>query len=354
MKHMALFAGIGGFMKAAEELGYENAWANEIVPRCCQTLRNNFKNTEIIEKSISTISDVDLKSVTEGVDLLTAGFPCQSFSQAGSFKAFEDDRGKLFFDIPRIILLMKEPPKIVLLENVAHLKLFDNGSLLKVVLNEMRFAGYWVSEKNAQILNSAEFGGTPQRRERLFIVCAHKKYFDNNNFDFKSLKKMISPRLFDIIDRSVYAGDSYYLSNESKYFKMIDELAAAEGKERLYQIRRVVARACPPGYCPTLTANMGDGGHNVPFVFDNFGLRRLTEDECMEMQGFKSEEWQFPDGVLAKDILRMTGNAVNVTVVKNIMKQIAFQFFSREEAKGNDKQTTMAIPTQQRGHRPRL
>ncbi|MBL71089.1 MAG: DNA (cytosine-5-)-methyltransferase, partial [Rhodobiaceae bacterium] len=313
MKHVALFAGIGGFMYAAKMAGIENVWANELDDKCCETLELNFPDTQISRKSVAKLDTKDIHEIPDGIDLMTAGFPCQSFSQAGgSFKAFDDPRGKLFFDIPRVIGLMKAPPKVVLLENVPNLKIFDKGSLLRTVITEMKFAGYWVREQHAQILNSAEYGSTPQRRERLFVVCAHKKYFKHNPFDFSLITKQPRPPLFDFIDRKKMPGDGYYLSTENKYFKMIDKIASKEGRDRLFQIRRVAARACPPGICPTLTANMGDGGHNVPFVYDDFGLRRLTEDECLRMQGFDVSQMQFPDHLFAKDVLKMAGNAVSV------------------------------------------
>ena len=328
MKHMALFSGIGGFMYATERQGIDTVWANEFDQKCCDTLTLNFPETTICRKSISEITSDDLSNVQEGIDLLTAGFPCQPFSSAGgTFAAFEDERGQLFFDIPRIISLMSEPPKIVLLENVPNLKVFDKGALLKTILNSMRFAGYWVSEKNCVILDSSKFGATPQRRERLFIVCAHKNYFKSNPFDFSTLSLPKRPKLFEIIDRNIMPGEEYYLSPENKYFKMINALANESGRDRLYQIRRVIARACPKDICPTLTANMGGGGHNVPFVFDKFGLRRLTESECLKLQGFKPSDMQFPENVVSSDVRKMVGNAVCVGVIENILNEVLKAFF---------------------------
>ena len=108
---------------------------------------------------------------------------------------------------------------------------------------------------------------------------------------------------------------------------MINQLAQRHDRNRLFQIRRVQARACSPGVCPTLTANMGGGGHNVPFVFDKFGLRRLTESECLRMQGFDDTKVKFPDHVLSKDLYKMVGNAVSVNTVATIIEQIKTQLF---------------------------
>ncbi|MDB0009102.1 DNA (cytosine-5-)-methyltransferase, partial [Luminiphilus sp.] len=270
-------------------------------------------------KSISEIVAADLESLPE-IDLLTAGFPCQSFSQAkGEVAGFNDERGQLFFDIPRVIALMPTPPKVVLLENVPTLKTLDQGAMLSTVINEMRFAGYWVHERNAQVLNSSEYGATPQRRERLFIVCVHESHARRNNFEFTKLQKKSAPNLFDVIDRSADAPPEIYLSKENKYFKMMNALAFSKGKDRLFQIRQVEARAIRENACPTLTANMGLGGHNVPFVFDDKGLRRLTVEECMTLQGFNPESFLIPKKTKDNAMLQMIGNAVSVGTVQNII-----------------------------------
>lgn len=324
-------------MYAAKNLGMSNVWANELDLNCCGTLEKNFPETEISNKSISDLDFGDLASLPSNIDLLTAGFPCQSFSQAGGeFKAFDDPRGKLFFDIPRVIKLMPSPPKVVLLENVPNIKIFDKGSLLRTVLTEMKFSGYWVQERHAQILSSAEYGGTPQNRERLFIVCVHKKFMKSNPFNFENIKKTAKPNLFEFLDRGMAVQDEYYLPPDSKYHKLISSLAAKHGRERLFQIRRVEARACPENTCPTLTANMGDGGHNVPFLFDKKGLRRLTEDECLSLQGFSPAEVAVPDGLHKKALLKMAGNAVSVGTVQSIMGSIQSQLFSVKEYEQSD------------------
>ena len=288
-------------------------------------LRANYPDTEINTKSISELDDGDVAHLPS-IDLLTAGFPCQSFSQArGVVAGFDDPRGKLFFDIPRVISLLAQPPKVVLLENVPVLKKFDNGSMLSTVLNEMRFAGYWVEERHATILNSSEFGGTPQQRERLFIVCVHKNHARRNTFDFDVLRRVDRPGLFDIVDRSKGAPDRLYLAEDNKYFKKMANLADTKDRERLFQIRQVEARAIRQDSCPTLTANMGGGGHNVPFVFDKKGLRRLTVEECMKLQGFDPNTFLIPDGISDNAALKMIGNAVSVGTVASIMRALREQ-----------------------------
>lgn len=330
MNHIALFAGLGGFIFATRELKIETLLANELDAHCCKFLRDNFPKTHILEKGIESVEKSDLEQISEEVDLLTAGFPCQSFSSAGgkSIKAFDDTRGQLFFEIPKFIKNLKYPPKVVLLENVPNLKIYDNGSLLKIVLTKMRLAGYWVSDKNTAVLSSAEYGGSPQDRKRLFVVCTHRDYFKSNSFDFSTVKQQIRKDLFSIVGKETDVDKSHYLSAENKYHKMIDKLAEKHGKKRLFQIRRIEARACPTNTCPTLTANMGSGGHNVPFTYDKRGLRKLTINECLRLQGFEPKKMDLNGNIPLHEIKKMIGNAVNVDTVQNIISQIQKQLLT--------------------------
>ena len=106
---------------------------------------------------------------------------------------------------------------------------------------------------------------------------------------------------------------------------MIDKLADKHGKKRLFQIRRVEARACPPNTCPTLTANMGSGGHNIPFTYDRSGLRKLSINECLRLQGFDPNKIDMTSQIPTNHIRKMIGNAVHVNVVKNIILEIQNQ-----------------------------
>ena len=346
MNHIALFAGMGGFIYATERNSINTVWANEIDPKCNIFLRQHFPETEVSSTSITDLNGADLAHLPETIDLLTAGFPCQSFSSAknNQIAAFNDDRGQLFFQIPRFIQLLENPPKVVLLENVPTLREVDKGAMLKTILNEMRFAGYWVGEKTAEILSSRDYGGSAQDRNRIFIVCVHNSYLPLNPFLFSKLSKRVYADIFEVVDRSVRHSDEYYLGKESKYYKMIDQERRVHGGERLFQIRRTFARACRPGICPTLTANMGGGGHNVPFVFDDFGLRRLTESECLELQGFDRNLGDTTRGLFKKDLLKMVGNAVNVDVVDAIIREIRFQLLEQNGVV-NGKPKKVAVPS---------
>lgn len=114
-KVCSLFAGIGGIDLAFQQAGFEIVWANEIDKDACKTYRYNFRDTVLTECDIRKVNADDIPNF----DILTAGFPCQSFSVCGNKKGFSDERGNLFFEIMRIADVKK--PKIIFLENVANL-----------------------------------------------------------------------------------------------------------------------------------------------------------------------------------------------------------------------------------------
>jgi DNA (cytosine-5)-methyltransferase 1 len=320
--HVALFAGLGGFIIAGNRNGFRTIFANEILESCGFALRQNFKDTRLFLRDIRELMPEEFAELNEEVDVLSAGFPCQSFSVAGDNLGFEDERGKLFFEIPRICQSMRRFPKVLLLENVPHLKVFDGGSRLKTVINELRKIGYWVSDTSTEILDSYDFGDTPQRRERLYIVAVHSNYFRKNKFKFPERIAADKKDLWTYVRRDSKADPKIYLDSENKYARMIRREADRVGCDRLFQIRRSIVRVCPPNICPTLTANMGGGGHNVPFVVDDYGVRRLSVDEVARLQCIDPKEFKFPIGLVDSAKLAMIGNAICIDVVDLLFKQI--------------------------------
>ena len=332
-RHMALFAGLGGFVLAAKRTGIETVFINEMDEACCLTLNHNFPESTVFMKDVRELRPADFPELNEEIDILSGGFPCQSFSVAGENLGFDDERGKLFFEIPRICGEMASPPKVLLLENVPNLKSFDGGARLRVVINELRRAGYWVNVNNAEILDSYEIGNTAQRRERLFIVATHSQYFKKNKFVFP-LRKKEKKNLWNYVNKKTKNQPRLYLDEENKYARMIRRNAEVDGTNRLFQIRRVDARSCPENVCPTLTANMGGGGHNVPFLIDDFGVRRLSVEELMKLQCIDSKEFQFPAGISEGAKLSMIGNAICTDVAEEIFKNIIKTIFEEENVKG--------------------
>lgn len=183
-----LFAGIGGFRLALQNLGGKCVFSSEIDTHSRKTYFMNFG-----EMPYGDITKIDEKQVPYH-DILCAGFPCQAFSIAGKRGGFSDTRGTLFFDVARII--KEKKPKAFFLENVKGLSNHDKGKTLSTILNVLREdLGYVVPEP--QIINAKDFG-VPQNRERIFIVgfredlgCKEFKYPGSLNITvcFKDVKE---------------------------------------------------------------------------------------------------------------------------------------------------------------------
>ena len=130
MKIGSLFAGIGGIDLGFEQAGFEIAWANEIDSDACKTYKLNFPKTKLYECDIRALNADELQKI----NILKAGFPCQSFSVCGNQQGFKDKRGNLFFEIMKIT--DKLQPPIIFLENVANLTEHDNGKpLTQYIMN---------------------------------------------------------------------------------------------------------------------------------------------------------------------------------------------------------------------------
>lgn len=316
LKAGALFAGIGGFCLGFEQTGIKTVWAVENDPASVMTYTKNIKDVRIIMNdgipaSIETVCVIDHD--LEPVDLLHAGFPCQSFSTAGEKKGFNDPRGKLFYEIIRIVKQFKDRrPAVLVLENAPYLRIGDGGSWFIEVKNEIKKAGYWFRDSNCAELDAYELTSLPQKRNRLFMVAFSIDHFKNGNFNFPNKKEDREKDLSKYIDFSGQLEDeTYYLPKENRYYKMITK--EIEDKTCIYQLRKFLVRVKEPGVCPTLTANMGLGGHNVPFIQDAKGLRKLTEYECLRLQGFP--EWfAFPKDVSRARRYTQIGNSVTVPV----------------------------------------
>ena len=282
-----LFSGMGGFSSGLERAGFDVAWANDNDPHACEAFSYRFPDVKLMRKDISNlhVAADDLATV----DVLAAAFPCQSFSQAGDRRGFDDPRGALFFEIPRLLQEWPEEdrPRLVILENVPHLRYGEHGAWFDAITKELRAAGYWFRESACWTANVKEATGLPQDRERLFMVAASRKHFSFNPFEPPSEREFTRRTLDDMIDRTRRADAAAYLRPDNRYYKMIRrEMDSGESVQNIYQLRRSYVREKRGGLCPTLTANMGIGGHNVPFVLDKWGIRRLSVGEVASLQGF--------------------------------------------------------------------
>ncbi|TYB31891.1 MAG: DNA (cytosine-5-)-methyltransferase [Candidatus Mcinerneyibacterium aminivorans] len=306
----SLFAGVGGICLGFKKAGYNVVWANEFDKFAQKTYKANFPDVELNPKDIRKLSKKEIPQF----EILTAGFPCQAFSIAGYQNGFDDERGNLFFEIKRIIEIMNSKPKILILENVKNLESHDNGNTFKVIKEVLKYLGYSIKYK---ILNTLEYANIPQNRERIFIIGFLNEDIANK-FEFPE-KIDLNKNIHDVINIEEKKPNKYYYKQNSKYFKMLKE--KFDNKNTVYQIRRVYVRKNKSNVCPTLTANMGTGGHNVPIIKDKYGFRKLTPRETFLFQGF-DKNFILPDEVSDTQLYKQAGNTVTVTIIKRIAKKI--------------------------------
>lgn len=308
-KFIDLFAGIGGFRLALQNVGGKCVFTSEWELSAQKTYRENFG-----EIPFGDITKERVKNyIPKGFDILCAGFPCQAFSIAGYQKGFADTRGTLFFDIEQII--EKHRPKVVFLENVKNLVSHDNGNTFETILSILEDKlGYKVFSK---ILNSMTHANIPQNRERIFIVAFDPNQVKNYaNFKFPS-KIKLTKTIHDILEKGKQADNLYYKTYHPYYPELQKAMVS---KDTVYQWRRVYARENKSNVCPTLTANMGTGGHNVPLIKDDFGIRKLTPKECFLFQGYP-ENYILPNLSNSK-LYMQAGNSVTTTLIERIANRI--------------------------------
>lgn len=289
-----------GFMNA----GFDIVFANEIDTRACVTYRANFKHP-LIEADITKLNPKDFPKA----DIVAGGFPCQAFSIAGYQRGFADTRGTLFFDIMRFVDYSK--PKVIFLENVKNIVGHDSGRTLKTILEEIEGLGY---HARWRVLNTATHANLPQNRERFFLVA----FSDINaykGFSFP-LKMRLETKISDLIESHA---DAKYFYNSHPLFETLKQQITRT--DTLYQWRRQYVRENKSRLCPTLTANMGTGGHNVPLVKVKDGIRKLTPRECANFQGL-SKDFILPNELTNSTLYKQIGNSVSVPLIEAIAKQI--------------------------------
>lgn len=320
MKRVAsFFAGIGGICYGFKQAGFEVVYANEFDAKACENYRANHPGTSLHEGDIRKVDPAGLPDF----DVFAGGFPCQSYSLAGNRDGLADVRGTLFFDIVRILKGRK--PAALFLENVKNIQSTNEGRDFRAILDHLEDCGYHLKH---EVLGGHTHGNVPQCRERMFIVG----FRDEENlgrFQFPG-EVPLTNTLDKIFDRSRREPDKYYYTPKSQYYEMMDKAMVTKS---VYQMRRVYMRENKGGVCPTLTANMGGGGHNVPVIRDDFGIRKLTPRECLRLQGFP-EEFQMKTSDV--HVYKQAGNAVVVPLVRRIAENLAKAFGdSQNEPEGS-------------------
>ncbi len=311
-----MFAGIGGFRIAMQNLGGKSVFSSEWDKYSQKTYFNNFG-----EYPFGDINQIDVKSIPDH-DILCAGFPCQAFSIAGKKRGFKDTRGTLFFNIASII--KEKRPKAFFLENVKGLVTHKSGSTLETILKVLREdLDYYVPEP--QIMNAKNFG-VPQNRERIFII-GFRKDLQINSFNYPESLGITSA--ISNIKEEKTVSVKYYLSTQ--YLKSLQEHRKRhedKGNGFGYEIKS-----------DTDTANtivVGGMGRERNLIIDtrleNFtpvthikgkvnreGIRRMTPREWARLQGFPDT---FKIVVSDAQAYKQFGNSVAIPAIKATAQQI--------------------------------
>lgn len=307
----SMFAGIGGLCLGFKLAGADLVWANDTDCYACKTYRHNFGSAFLVE---SDVRKIDPASIPD-IDVLTAGFPCQSFSIMGNQQGFADPRGTMYFEILRVI--DEKRPQIVLLENVKNLVEHDKGRTFLTIYTTLAERGYGVKYA---VLGANTHANIPQYRDRIFMAA----FLDYNMLDRFSFPNEIplTKTINDIIDRNAIAHENYYYGAKNRYYinlniRMTDNTA-------IYRIddSGVAMRAWE--ICPTLKANMGTYHDRVPLIRDSLGIRKLTPADCLALQGFP-KDYDFPE-IPLNEVYKQLGNTVCVPVVERIAQGIKHIF----------------------------
>jgi DNA (cytosine-5)-methyltransferase 1 len=320
LKMIDLFAGTGAFTLAFEKTGsVECVFANDMVESSKIIYDCNFQNHEL---TLKDIHDVKVEEIPSH-NILTGGFPCQPFSIAGKLEGFNDPRSNVFWKILEIIDYHK--PEYVILENVKNLVSHGDKKTFEIIKKSLTDRGYYIHYK---VLNTAEITGIPQHRERIYIVCMKsKEIYDNFTLEFDKIPKQPVGTFFENTSTNTQTNintntidKKYYYTEKSSTWGLVKENITK--KDTIYQYRRVYVRENKSNECPTLTANMGTGGHNVPLILDDVGIRKLTPRECFNFQGFPST-YKVPNKKMSDaNLYKLIGNAVSVPVVSLIAERL--------------------------------
>lgn len=344
MRHLELFAGIGGFRTAMNHLqhdglmSFENVAYSEIDKNATLSYKANYntQNEFEIGDIVAFTKDINNIKSLPNHDLLTGGFPCQSFSLMGMKKGFDDDRGQMFFRIMDIV--REKRPKYMLLENVKNLFTHNNGNTFKVIISILKESGYNV---RYDIFNTNNFG-LPQTRNRVLIFATLNPISDKFEFSSKAIKSSFdlhkteisicqNETVLGILDKSV--ADKYLLSDRIKPTILSDGSANFKSKSEINQIiaRPLTAsmhkmhRACQDNYY-SLDFISSNGKVNPALTMTKEELakepiRKLTPKEALLLQGFpenfaeNASKNKVADGALYKQ----AGNAVSVNTIYAVL-----------------------------------
>jgi DNA (cytosine-5)-methyltransferase 1 len=302
-----LFAGIGGFRLALQGLGGKCVFSSEWEPHAKETYAKNFGEIPFGDIKTFTNEADTLPAFQNSVpthDILTGGFPCQAFSQAGRQLGFNEARGTLFFEILKIAKAQR--PRALILENVKRLKTHDKGNTFSVIVKSLHDLGYKVY---AKVLRAYDYG-LPQNRERIFIVAFDKPI----HFDFpEPIAERQIRKVGDILEEDV---DDWYTITDRIYEGHKRRLR--EHRERGNGYGFSIFKPEAP-YTNTISARYWKDGSEILIDQGEKNPRMLTPRECARLQGF-------PDGFIPNHSRRHAyqqfGNSVPVPVVKKVASAV--------------------------------
>ena len=313
-----LFAGIGGFRIALQNIGGKCVFSSEWDAQAQKTYFLNYG-----EYPFGDITKEATKAyIPDNFDVLCAGFPCQAFSMAGKRLGFEETRGTLFFDVAEII--RRKRPKAFFLENVKGLLIHDKGATIKTILKVLREdLGYYVPDP--QIVNAVNFG-VPQHRERVYIVGFR---MDQNVKEFTYPQPTDRSKTFADVKEEQTVSAKYYLSTQ--YIKTLiahKERHASKGNGFGYEIihDNEVANAIVVGgmgrernlVIDTRLEDFTPVTH-IKGEINREGIRRMTPREWARLQGFPDN---FIIGVSDTSAYKQFGNSVAVPAIQATAMEI--------------------------------
>ena len=344
MNHVELFAGVGGFRRAmdliAQDLDFpiQTVAYSEIDNKASITYNANYDTTNEVAMGdiVAFVNNLQSMRDLPRYDLLSGGFPCQTFSMMGSQEGFEEERGQMFFRI--MDMINSRHPRYVLLENVKNLMKHDGGNTIAVIKQELENAGYIVK---MDVFNSNDFG-LPQKRNRVIIFARRQQFGD---FDFSSdiVKEEFAGidksncsldfynSTIDVLEKKVET--KYYLSETIKPTLLSDGSAGFKSKSEIDQAvaRPLTAtmhkmhRACQDNYFSDLyIQSNGAERPSERMTKDELAkipIRKLTPKEAFMLQGFprdfaeKASTARVADGAMYKQ----AGNAVSVNTIYAVL-----------------------------------
>ncbi len=313
-----LFAGIGGFRMAMQNLGGKCVFSSEWDSQAQKTYLLNYG-----EVPFGDITSENTKSfIPNDFDVLCAGFPCQAFSLAGKRLGFEEARGTLFFDVAEV--LRRKRPKAFFLENVKGLLIHDKGQTINTILKILREdLNYYVPDP--QIVNAMNFG-VPQHRERVYIV-GFRKDLGVNEFTYP--QPTDTTKTFADVKEDHEVSVKYYLSTQYiSTLKAHKARHAAKGNGFGYEIipDNGVANAIVVGGMGRERNLVIDDRltnftpiTNIKGEVNRDGIRRMTPREWARLQGYPDN---FIIGVSDASAYKQFGNSVAVPAIQATAEEL--------------------------------